>query len=314
MPRLVLHADWSLHPRKRWVSRAWEGNEGWRVEAPSRAPDPAAWLDDLEAMLDGNGSVVLGLDLPLGLPAAYAKRTGVTSFPGVLPQWGRGEWRDFYRVAERSDEVSLRRPFYPAASNRRGVRRADLVRGLGVCGYDALLRRCDRATTDRPAACSVFWTLGPQQVGKAAITGWRGVVAPLIERLGDRVGLWPFDGDWASLQHTRELVVAESYPRQFYATFGFPHRGWSKRRPRDRAARFGELQRWASARSIALTDALHETGQAGLGEGPAGEDAFDAVVGAVGTAACVSGAIPVTEPTDEAARRVEGWILGQPAV
>jgi hypothetical protein len=41
-----------------------------------------------------------------------------------------------------------------------------------------LRRQCERATPTRRAACPLFWTLGSNQVGKAAISGWQEVIAP----------------------------------------------------------------------------------------------------------------------------------------
>src|SRR3712207_8572546 len=54
-------------------------------------------------------------------------------------------------------------------SARGDARRAHLVERLGVSGYGDLLRRCDVLTR---ATC-MFWTMGPQQCGKAALAGWR---------------------------------------------------------------------------------------------------------------------------------------------
>jgi hypothetical protein len=111
---------------------------------------------------------------------------------------GSGEWRTFYDVAERPEQVSLHRPFYPRTPTR-GVSRSALVAGLGVAHFDELLRACERAPTDGRTACSVFWTLGGNQVGRAAISGWREIIAPAVQS-GAR--LWPFDGRLADLGAT----------------------------------------------------------------------------------------------------------------
>lgn len=49
---------------------------------------------------------------------------------------------------------------------------------LGFTNGTELLRRCERATADRSDACTLFWTLGANQVGKAAINGWQEVIIP----------------------------------------------------------------------------------------------------------------------------------------
>ena len=61
---IAAHADWSAHPGKRWLAEARRAG-GWRMAAPRLVGDTARLLPDL--LRDG-GPVVLGLDLPLGVP------------------------------------------------------------------------------------------------------------------------------------------------------------------------------------------------------------------------------------------------------
>lgn len=269
-----------------------------------------AWVGGLITRIERGDKVALGLDLPIGLPAAYAKRCGVREFRDLLPHLGRGAWASFFDVAERPEEVSLGRPFYPRRGTA-GVRQSQLVQGLGLETSADLLRRCDRATAQRNAAGSLFWTVGAKQVGKAAISGWREVVTPLLETLGDRAGLWPFDGELGHLQRDRSLVIAETYPAEFYARFGFPRAGWSKRKPSDRRQRFHDVLRWTRGKPVTLGRDLWRRGDAGFGTGGDGEDAFDSVIGAVGMVACLTGSLTNAEPGDDTTRRVEGWILGR---
>ena len=49
---------------------------------------------------------------------------------------------------------------------------------------------------------------------------------------------------------------------------------------------------------------------AGFGPHPAGEDAFDAVIGLIGMLLVVRGMRPAESPDDPAVRRREGWMLG----
>ena len=86
-------------------------------------------------------------------------------------------------------EIAITRPFYPRSSSK-GVTRAELVAGLGVSSFDDLLRICERRTEHRQAACSLFWTLGGNQVGKGALTGWQEIIRPALLR-GAKP--WPFD-------------------------------------------------------------------------------------------------------------------------
>ncbi|MFW6336758.1 MAG: DUF429 domain-containing protein [Phycisphaeraceae bacterium] len=310
----IVHADWSVQPGKRWRCEAklvrMQGKSRWRVEPPEPVGDVRAWVSELIARIERGERLALGLDLPIGLPAAYAKRCGVRDFRDLLPRLGRGEWDTFFDVAEQAAEISLRRPFYPNRG-RSGVRQSHLVRGLGLETSADLLRRCDHATAQRNAAGSLFWTVGAKQVGKAAISGWREVVTPLLDALGDRAGLWPFDGEWGHLQRHHSLVIAETYPAEFYARFGFPRSGWSKRKPDDRRQRFHEAVQWTRSQPITLGLALRYRADAGFGRGGDGEDAFDSAIGTLGMVACVTGSLGHEEPRDPTARRVEGWILGR---
>ena len=72
---------------------------------------------------------------------------------------------------------------------------------------------------DQLAAEHPAWTLGGNQVGKAAISGWRELLAP-ARRAGIDVGRWPFDGALAALLSTRRFVVAETYPGEVYEHLG----------------------------------------------------------------------------------------------
>ena len=59
-----------------------------------------------------------------------------------------------------------------------GMTRAAHATALGWHGAAALSRACDRATAERPAGAPLFWTLGANQSGKAAIAAWRDMLLP----------------------------------------------------------------------------------------------------------------------------------------
>ncbi len=52
----------------------------------------------------------------------------------------------------------------------------------------------------------LFWTLGGNQVGKGAISGWREIIVPRL----DEIGLWPFDASLADLASSKPVIVAET--------------------------------------------------------------------------------------------------------
>ena len=311
-PAVVAHADWSTAPGKRWVAVALEGNRHYTLHAPSLVGDISSWLARLDAAAGGRG-VFLGVDFPIGLPQAYAAQVGITDFLAVLPGLGTGRWADFYRPAERAAEISLSRPFYPARPGN--TRLQYLLDGLNAGRMDDLRRACDHVYGHCRPAAPLFWTMGAQQVGKAAITGWRDVLAPAL-RERDDIFLWPFAGPLDNLLARGGITIAESYPAEFYPHLGLsfpkgPDGHGGKRSAHSRAANAGALLAWAAANPVQLSDELAELIRTGFGPAAAGEDPFDAVVGLVGMLNVIFGHRPAGEPFDITTRRIEGWILGQ---
>lgn len=175
-----------------------------------------------------------------------------------------------------------------------------------------LRRRCDFARPGRKAAAPLFWTLGAQQVGKAAISGWRDMLTPAVQNPALDVALWPFAGALTTLLETRKIVVAETYPAECYTHVGLEFgSGQSKRKQADRAENGRRMVAWADNHDVILTPHLEEALVDGFGTGGDGEDPFDAVVGLLGMIIVVQKGRPAGVPTDPAIRRVEGWILGQ---
>lgn len=304
-PALVGHADWSVDPGKRWLALATRRADG-RYRA--RSPQPVGHLGSLLARIGDearDGHALLGFDFPIGLPAAYAARAGATDFRAAV----EGFDDRFYAVAERPDEISLAKPFYPMRPG--GRRRQQLLDGLGLASWSDLLRRCDRRSATRRAACAIFWTQGAQQVGKAAITGWRDLLAPAL-RAGIDLALWPFDGPLEELLARRRLVVAETYPAEVYGHLGLDLRGGKQQR-QVRRSNATALIASAKALAVQLERALaFEIGD-GFGARADAEDRFDAVVGLLGMLGVVLGRRASGDPDDPVVRRIEGWILGQTA-
>src|SRR5258706_9431659 len=172
----LVHADWSTSPRKRWAATAVRETTGWRVEAPSRVGDTELFLNYLRK---GPGPTLSGFDFPIGLPESYGQKTGLGDFCSALDAFGYGSWSKFYDVADIADEISLSRPFYPRRSSST-ARQIHLLEAHGCRSIENLLRRCERATTSRRAACSLFWTLGGNYGGHAAISGWKEIVGPAL--------------------------------------------------------------------------------------------------------------------------------------
>ncbi len=299
----LVHADWSTAPGKRWAVEAHWTSDGWLVGAPHVVGPVGQFLNDL---LAGSQPSLAGFDFPIGLPVAFGRKTRFLGFAEAIEAFGLEEWEQFYAVSERAQEISLYRPFYPRLASSF-VRQAHLLSALGATDINELKRQCERSTRDRAAACALFWTLGPNQVGKAAISGWQEIVQP-ARRAGAL--LWPFDGALPSLAGVNRLVVCETYPAEAYGHVSVSFRGGSKRSQKDRREATASLAARCFAHGIRLTDAMLETLDDGFGERNSGEDAFDAAMGLFGMIEVVEGRrAAAPEKTD--APEWEGWILGQ---
>ena len=258
----------------------------------------------------GGGAVALGVDFPIGLPRAYAARHGGgAGFPAFLR--GLADRPGFFQVCANLEEARPERPFYPARGVR-GMTRAAHAAALGFEAAAELSRLCDRATAERPAGAPLFWTLGANQTGKAAIAAWRDWLVPALAAAAPPL-LWPFDGDFCELLTPGAVVLAETYPAEALRHLGLRLRG-SKRRQADRAA-IGPALLAAMARLEARAEAgMARMIEDGFGADAAGEDRFDSVLGVLAVINVIAGNRPDGTPDDPWLRRWEGWVLGQTAL
>jgi hypothetical protein len=301
----LVHSDWSTAPSKRCCAEAQRTSSGWFVDPPKRTGVLTDFLDDLLGLPQ---PTLAGFDFPIGVPTAYARKAEISSFPELLEVLGAGVWSDFYRVCEDSKEISLHRPFYPRVSSSK-ARQVHLRDALGFGVIDAL-RICERQTKTRKAACSLFWTLGGNQVGKAAISGWRDVVQP-ARKAGAL--LWPFDGELTALSESGSLVICETYPAEAYRHVGvqFPA-GASKRNQTSRREAMSSVFEWARCWGVSFSERMRDAIDDGFGAHKSGEDPFDAAIGLLGMIEVVDGRRSAA-PTPIEAGVSEGWILGQAA-
>jgi hypothetical protein len=302
---LAVHADWSVDARKRWHAVALRDGAGWRLWAPAPVGELSAWIRGMQGL--GAGPMALGVDLPLGLPRGYVRaHLGDGDFPGFL-RGLRGR-QEFFAVCDALEEIAPGRPFYP----RRGIKgmsRAAHAAALGLEGPSGLSRLCDRATATRPAGAPLFWTLGANQTGKAAIAAWRDWLGPELAR-GVDLALWPFAGDFRALLARHAVVVAETYPAEAMRHLGL-RMGGSKRRQGDRVALGGALGAAMAGLSVVPDAGLMAEMAEGFGADAAGEDRFDCVIGVLGVINVIEGHRPDGVPDDPWLRRWEGWVLGQ---
>jgi hypothetical protein len=300
---IAAHADWSLSPGKRWMALARREAGAWQAEAPRLVGETARLLPDL---LRPGRPVALGLDLPLGVPRAWAMQRCEPDFCRFLA--GLAADPGFFMVSPTLETVSPAQPFYPARGVK-GMTRLAHARALGMADARALSRLCDRATARRPAGAPVFWTLGANQSGKAAIAAWRDWLAPALAA-GAPLALWPFAGRLHGLLVPGRLALAEVYPAEALRQLGLKLAG-SKRAQPPRIA-LAEALRAAMARLRVQPSRALAAGIAdGFGADAAGEDRLDCVLGLLALIAVIEGAQPDHVPDDPWITRWEGWVLGQ---
>jgi len=286
-PGEILAIDWGATPAKRQLCRA-VLRRGSYVVAP---PRPVEDVGALELAPDA----LVAFDCPIGLPDVYAAKAGLPSFRAALRTFGAGRFDRFYDFAGAPAEIAIERPFYP----RRGIKgttRDHLRAALGDAAF--MPRACDRQAGAGP----IFWLVGPRQVGRSAACVWREILTPRL----DRLALWPFDGTLAELIGAGRPIVAEMYPAFLLRTLSV-----TVTRKSDGAARAAcgrAILRRLDADPRLDLGAVRALLRGGFGASRAGEDPFDATTACIALARLVlDGAVP---EAPDAARAVEGWILG----
>lgn len=280
---------------------------GWLADAPEAVGPPATLLDRLRARACG-AAVAFGIDCPIGLPRAYVARhlDAGGNFPAFLGALAPDS--PFFDVAATLADVSARRPFYPARGVA-GMTRLSHAQALGLADARALCRACDLATAQRPAGAPVFWTLGANQSGKAAIAAWRDLLIPALHAPRP-LRLWPFEGPFCTLLAPGEVVMAETYPADAMAQLGVRRAG-SKRRQADRIAYAPFLRASLARLGVSATPPLEAALACGFGADAAGEDRLDCLFGALCVLSVVTGERDDDVPGDPWIASWEGWVLGQ---
>src|SRR5579863_6997280 len=279
----------------------------YKASAPVSVANPRMLIDSLRYTVGVSGIVFAGFDFPIGLPSHFAKCADKSSFPDFLRHLGTDDWKHFYSVCDQPDQITIHRPFNPNRAHD-GCTRQNLVDGLDAPSLEALLRKCELGGDGQRRACSLFWTLGGNQVGRAAIAGWRDMLVPAL--LKDSIKIWPFDGALDSLLQPGHTVIAETYPAECYQWFGCnPPRSKTDIECRDE---FGlGMLRWSVANGVAIEPRLVNAIESGFPEEYGNDDGFDAVVGLLGMLQIVFAQRTTGELDDHTIRNVEGWILGR---
>lgn len=303
---VIFHADWSKNRNKRWLAKAEKRQSGWDIS--SLKPSPCK-LDELLLREARDKRVLAGFDFPIGVPAKWAEKRKLGSFPSFLDELAKDSESLFFKVAGSKHEISLKRPFYPATA-KAGVKQEYLFQRLGFQSFSELRRTCEARADNRQPACPLFWTLGANQVGKGAVSGWQKVVIPCVNG-GAR--LWPFDGE-LGLESSKGLTIAETYPAEIYGWLCIKFQGQGGKRSQAKRREFIQtIREYMEKRSISLSEDVTEQLEDGFGAAADGEDRFDAFCGACGMIEIANGCRAAGAPHDPDIRNFEGWILGQKA-
>ena len=316
LPTRIAHADWGTAAAKRVVATAELKGGAYHAHAPQTVVERGGLLAQMGLGGDGpDVTTLLGFDFPIGVPFAYARSARIENFA----DWFRELDLDspFFEPAQDVADVSALRPFFPNVPPKEkspGLK-ARFHDALGVSSAD-LLRRCDLRHCDRRAASEMFWTVGPAAVGKSTLAGWKQALRPALAEPGRRYAIWPFDGHMRELLENSDAVIVETYPteayRQLELRMGMP--GMAKTRKDDRRVDARRLLEWCANNAVIPDDPLLAQIVDGFGEGPGGDDLFDAVVGLFGMIDAVRRDAEPPMPNDTVVRRIEGWMFGQHAV
>ncbi len=314
LPNLIVHCDWGSTPQKRWMAKAVLEKGKYVAYAPKQVDPLNTLFNRVQNVRGESGVALVGFDFPIGIPMSYANQLDKSEFEApfdfiqFLKKLGKDKWANFYTVNDNVQNVTIHRPFYPNKSGQAGdFTQGPFLERLNVDRLDQLRRACERPQPNRRAASPLFWTLGGNQVGKAAIIGWKEVIEPAVQT--GSIKLWPFEGPLDFLLQPASTVVVETYPTQYHdALTGGRIIGKSDIGVRQDAA--ASLLTWAEGNSVTLTPTLSEMIRLGF---PAGkDDAFDAVLGLFGMIDAVKRNDAREEPVSQPIREIEGWILGLP--
>ena len=177
-----------------------------------------------------------------------------------------------------------------------------------------LSRACDRATAERPAGAPLFWTLGANQSGKAAIAAWRDMLLPTLASDADSIRLWPFAGAFRALLAPGKVTLAETYPAEALRHLGIGLE-WQQKAPGRPGGGGGSPARGdGGAGGAARSRRSNSQSLPASDRDAAGEDRFDCILGVLCVLNVLAGNRPDTAPADTWVRRWEGWVLGQTAL
>lgn len=301
-PRFFLSADWSKEPRKRAVYIAdlkerricREARSDWKLDS----------LIGLGEELSAEGSVLVGVDVVLGVPRSYWKLVLADSRygqPTDFVDWlsglsGNSGFFDPKTRAKKHQQWRVDRPWFHVPPASEGG-----LKSFTGKADDGLLRSIEQATKAKPA----FAVSGiPGVVGYGTRDFWRELVPRLESHRNFAV--WPFEGGLADLLGTNRIVLAETYPGLAYAAAlveelptGRFIVGKTGHEPRNEMCNRLSEAAWVKTYGAKIGD---------LDRARANEDDFDALFTAAAVLRCALEHVPLTTP-DRVDHVAEGAML-----
>ena len=309
---LAAHADWSIDPRKRWVTIAQRTTTGLDPERASagrrRSHVPVAPAR--------RGRRRRGRHWAPTCPSAFRAPTPPPG-PNRISQPSSATlpaMPDFFSVCSTLDDIRPDRPFYPARGIA-GMTRLSHALALGlpdaVCAVPTV-RPSNNGASGRGA---VVLDPGRQPVRQGRHRRLAAFDPARHWPTRTRCDLWPFEGPFRSLLAPGSVALAETYPAEALRHLGIRLRG-SKRRHADRCATAGALVTAMDQQSATPDDAMRQAVRDGFGADAAGEDRFDSVLGVLCVLNVLAGAPSrhrAGRSVDPALGRLGAWPNGAAA-
>lgn len=277
---VFVSADWSKKPGKRSVHVAYVANS--IIRSKENHEWTLSTLLDLARTLSsgGHGPVLVGLDVALGVPCSYWKKTR------EFEEWGHSSsfvhWLakvdpdgSFFKGSVSTpDDWKVERPWFRVPEGPGGLKSFAKLDDRGF------LRTIDACTGAKP----LFATSGiPGTVGSGTRALW-GELIPELRRTDLDFRIWPFEDGLDDLARGNRIVLAETYPGFSYAAAlcdELPAKqlriGKTKRAERERACKRLEESEWVKEYKVDL-GCLREPRE--------NEDAFDSYLTAAGLLRC----------------------------
>ena len=252
----------------------------------------------------GQGTVLLGMDVAIGLPLSFWR---------ALPESGRRptsfvDWledldpeSDFFAPVGSVSEWSVSRPFF----------RVPKGTGALTAFEEKLHGGFYREVDERWNAKSPFLVSGiPGVVGWSTLKLWQ-ELARLLPAEGRDFAVWPFEGeDLGELLHGRRIVLAETYPALAYGV------ALADKLPARRVllTKTKEAKRREALEGVAAASCVKRGGVdlGPLGPAQANDDAFDSHMTAAAVLRCIledcALAAPDVDPIAEGAMLLAGSV------